>query len=983
MNMNLSARAVLPRWSKLGQTFGCALIATSVAFAQSSNSGEEETVQLNAFVVTGSHIPTTETAFDARTIPVDIVDRAEIEQSGYTTASELLQRMTASNAGSVPIANNATGFTAAASSTSLRGLGPDATLVLINGSRVASYPIGTGGTTAFVDLNSIPISAIERVEVLKDGASATYGADAVAGVVNIILRRDFEGTEVSVNYGNTSNKDASETIVSVMTGVSGEKGWLTAGFNFYNREAIFAADREYSAVPPFLSSNSSPANLQVTRSAVNEALGQPADATITGVPDGTDLFFTSSYANREQNNGNLAPSDYAYSTGRSSSYNFNESAGAYPNYERAGAFISFESEAFGSDSLKAYGDFIYQNTKAVNELAPSATGNFANPGGISIVIPARTANPILTPGEVAAGGRTAALGAYNPFNPFNQDLSGASRARLAEFGNRIYREDTDSMLLTLGLKTDSFIDDWSLDMGLRYSRIDTASNDSLVSISRLNRLMDANDSIFQPGSSDYIGTTIPYNPFGYYKNPIANNAAVVPFAQVNLHNLNESDMGLGFVRLGNPSLFELPAGDVGFATGIEYRIESLTQSPDALGVSGDVIGSSTANITDADRSVGAFYAEAELPLITGAPGAELLTLNVAGRFEKFFTSKLDTFVPKIGVKWMPTNEFVVRATYGEGFREPSLYELFASGLTFSLSPVTDPLTGNTEPEQDVTIASSPFLAPEETKSYNLGFVWTPEALKGFTFSMDVWQIERAGTVTVDHQDVINRAVSGGTLLAGESVQRDAAGNVILVNGIFRNLGNTEVKGIDFSTSYVLPTDSMGRFDFTFNASFLDSIRIQQFPGAPFFEYAGQADDILFDNATGDVSTPGLGDDAYVQWKAQFILDWNLRDWSASLTGHYTDGFVDYTGDWDPSAPNDPATISEVDSRITWDTQVNYNAFAGSDAWYGNTKLTVGVRNVLDEDPPFVSGWGGNTNGYPGFLYNAEGRFYYTSITKKF
>ena len=973
----------MSRRSKLGHAVAYALMATSVAFAQNSGSNQEDTVQLNAFVVTGSHIPTTETAFDARTIPVDIMDRGQIEQSGYTTASELLQRMTASNAGSVPIANNATGFTPAASSTSLRGLGPDATLVLINGSRVSPYPIGTGGTTAFVDLNSIPISAIERVEVLKDGASATYGADAVAGVVNIILRRDFEGTEVSLNYGNTSNKDASETIVSVMTGVSGEKGWLTAGFNFYNREAIFAADREYSAVPPFLSSNSSPVNLQVTRAAVNEALGQPAGASISGVPDSSDLFFTSTYANRANNNGNLPPSDYTYSSGRSSTYNFNESAGAYPNYERAGAFVSFETEAFGSDSLKAYGDFIYQNTKAVNELAPSATGNFANPGGISIVIPGRTANPILTPGEIAAGGRSAAIGAYNPFNPFNQDLSGASRARLAEFGNRIYREDTDSMLLTLGLKTDSFINDWSLDMGLRYSRIDTASNDTLVSISRLNRLMDANDSIFDPSASDYIGTTTPYNPFGYYKNPIPNNELVVPFAQVNLHNLNESDMGLGYVRLGNPSLFEMPAGDVGFATGVEYRIESLSQSPDALGVSGDVIGSSTANITDADRSIGAVYAEAELPLLRDAPGAQLLTLNIAGRFEKFFTSKLDTFVPKIGLKWMPMEEFVFRATYGEGFREPSLYELFASGLTYSLSPVTDPLTGNTEPEQDVTIASSPFLAPEETKSYNVGFVWTPAAIKGFTFSMDLWQIERAGTVTVDHQDVINREAAGGVLLPGESVQRDTAGNVILVNGIFRNLGNTEVKGIDFSTSYVLPTDSVGRFDFTFNASYLDSIRIQQFPGAPFFEYAGQADDILFDNATGDVSTPGLGDDAYVKWKAQFIMDWNLRDWSASLTGHYTDSFIDYTGDWDPSAPNDPATITEVASRITWDTQVNYTAFAGSDRWYGDAKFTVGVRNVFDEDPPFVSGWGGNTNGYPGFLYNAEGRFYYTSITKKF
>lgn len=982
--MKPTARAVRPRSSALVHALIGAIMVAPAAWAQSTSaSSEEETVTLGAYVVTGSHIPTTETAFDARTIPVEIMDRAEIEKSGFTTAGELLQRMTSANAGSVAIANNATGFTPAASSTSLRGLGPDATLVLLNGARVAPYPIGTGGTTAFVDLNAIPLSAIERVEVLKDGASATYGADAVAGVVNIILRRDFEGTEVSLGYGNTTTKDASELTASIMTGVSGEQGWLTAGFNFYKREAIFAADRAYSAIPPFLSSNSSPINIQITRAAANEALGQAAGASIPGVPDTTDLFFTSSYDARDQNNGNLPATDYTYGSGRSSVYNFNETAGAYPEYERSGAFMSFEKKVFGSETLRAYGDMIYQNTKAVNELAPSATGNFANPGGVSIVIPARTANPILTPSEQSAGERSAAPGAFNPFNPFNQDISGTSRARLAEFGNRIYREDTDSIMATLGLKSDSIFNDWTLDMGLRYSRIDTASNDSLVSISRLNRVMNGADPIFDPNSSEYIGTTVPYNPFGYYKNPIDTNALVVSYASVNLHNLNESDMGLGFLRLGKGDLFTLPAGDVGFASGLEYRIESISQSPDALGVSGDVIGSSTANITDADRSIGAWYMEAEVPLARDAPGAQLLTLNLAGRYEKFYTSDQDTFVPKFGLKWLPFNdEFVIRATYGEGFREPSLYELFATGLTYSLTPVTDPSTGNTEPEQDVSIASSPLLAPEETESINLGFVWTPDALKGFTFSMDFWKIERNGTVTVDHQDVVNRDFAGETLLPGESVQRDSAGNIILVNGVFRNLGNTKIQGIDFATSYVIPTDSFGRFDLSLNASYLDSVRIQQFPGAPFFEYIGEADDILFDNATGDISTPGIADDGYVQWKGQLGFNWTLNNWSAGLTGYYTDGFRDFTGDWDPSVPDDPATMRQVASRTTWDAQINYTAFAGSDKWYGDTRLSVGVRNLFDKEPPFASGWGGNSNGYPGFLYNSEGRFTYLTLTKK-
>ncbi|MFO1447984.1 MAG: TonB-dependent receptor plug domain-containing protein [Opitutaceae bacterium] len=177
--------------------FGCcaaAIVGASAflslpALAQNKtatpNSDVQEDVKLEKFVVTGSYIPTTGTAMDATVSPVVRIDRKIIDQTGYTTAADLLQKITASNGGSVPISNNATGFTPAASSISLRGLGPEATLVLINGRRVAPYPVGTGGTTAFVDLNSIPLAAVETIEVLKDGASALYGADAVAGVVNI------------------------------------------------------------------------------------------------------------------------------------------------------------------------------------------------------------------------------------------------------------------------------------------------------------------------------------------------------------------------------------------------------------------------------------------------------------------------------------------------------------------------------------------------------------------------------------------------------------------------------------------------------------------------------------------------------------------------------------------------------------------------------------------------------------------------------
>ncbi|MFM9079683.1 MAG: TonB-dependent receptor, partial [Opitutaceae bacterium] len=188
-------------------------MTSTLATAQSA-AASQPVQKMEKFVVTGSYIPTTETAFSAGVSPVVRIDQKVIEDSGLSNTAELLQKITVSNGGSVPISNNATGFTPAASSISLRGLGSEATLVLINGRRVASYPVGNGGTTAFVDLNSIPLAAVDSIEVLKDGASAIYGADATSGVVNIILRKDYSGAEVGLSYGNSFKTDVSEKTFS-------------------------------------------------------------------------------------------------------------------------------------------------------------------------------------------------------------------------------------------------------------------------------------------------------------------------------------------------------------------------------------------------------------------------------------------------------------------------------------------------------------------------------------------------------------------------------------------------------------------------------------------------------------------------------------------------------------------------------------------------------------------------------------------------
>lgn len=956
-------------------------VAQTAPAPSTSTTGTE--VKLEKFVVTGSYIPATETAINAGVSPVVQIDRKVIDQSGFTNTADLLQKITISNANAVPISNNATGFTPGATSVSLRGLGPEATLVLINGRRVAPYPVGTGGTTAFVDLNSIPLSAVESIEVLKDGASALYGADAVAGVVNIKMRRGYDGTEAFISYGNTTDKDAGEVAASIITGAATDKVNIVAGINYYKRNSIKNADRIYSSVPPFLSSNSSPVNLELSRTAVLAA-GVPASS----IPAGRLSFFGQSGANTS-NNGSVAAANYVYSAGRSSSFNFNEFSVSYPTSKRLGAFAFGERKILGTDNIKAYIDLSYQNVKTENQLAPSATGNFTTSGQVELIIPARTATPILTynlggvqtqiasgaavptgatpgPGTRFVNGtaqRLAVDGAFNPFNPFNQDIAGGTRARFAEFGNRVFRNQTDAFMFAAGVKGDNIMDKWNTDLNFSYSMIRDTSRNSLDSASGFNRANNAADPWFQPGSSVFSGTTTPYNPFGYYRTPIASNAAITPLVKFDVKDVNESTLGSFSFVAATGDLMSLPAGSVGFAFGGDFRHEQLDQFPDPAGRTGDLIGSSPNAITRAQRKIGGIFAEARVPILENLEG------SLAVRHEKFFTSDRNTTVPKVGLRWMPiANELTIRASYSEGFREPSLYELYSSPVS-GLLPITDPRNGSFESEQPITLAGNRRLEAEETEYINVGFVWSPQAdmFRGFTFGADFWKIERKGTVDADAQDTVDRILgtAPGGPLPGESVLLTPTGLIDVVNSVFFNVGQTKAQGVDLSLGYLWNTDNWGRFEFTTVWTMLDKFERASVAGAPLTDLVGQ-------------DSTGVAEDGYLEWKGRVNLEWSYKGFVVYLSGLYNDGFQDF--EFTP----DFSDIQErrVGSAFLLDAQVSYNFRDTMGDWLKDTKITVGGRNVLDHTPPFAYGQAGNSTGYPSFLYSSEGQFVYVSLSRK-
>lgn len=978
----------IPRLSASAAAFATGFLAAPLIAqtAPAPAAGAAEPQKLEAFVVTGSYIPSAETAVEAGASPIVRVDRRAIDESGVTNATELLQKVTVTNANSVPVSNNSTGFTPGASTVSLRGLGPEATLILINGRRVAPYPVGVGGATAFVDLGSIPLAAVESIEILKDGASALYGADAVAGVINVKLRRSLGGSEAFVSYGNTTHKDSHEFVSSFASGVQAGNLNLLVGLNLYRKGAIMDRDRGYSAVSPFRTENASPFNLELSRFAVAAALGQAVGAPIRGVSNFAGTFFGSSGAD-SGNTGTRPASQYTYTAGRGSTFNPNEFTTSYPGVRRGGGMLSGELKLFRTDNIKAYGDLSWQRINIDYALAPTPTGDFETTGQTSLVIPARTANPILTiidlrtfsllsvlpgfpvslgqfpgPGTRFVNGtaqRLAPAGASNPFNPFNQDISGDSRGRLVEFGNRLVRSRNDASMANAGIKGDNVAGKWNFDASITASAVRDVTRNRLTSASRFNQILNAASPLFDPRSPGYLGTTTPYNPFGYYQNPIAANAALADYANIDSSDDHKSTLvqlsAIGSTR----ELLRLPGGALGVAFGADFRREQLAQNPSAISLAGDILGSAPSAVTRAQRKIAGFFAEARVPVFSS------LEAGLSARHEVFYTSHASKTVPKATLRWQPLDrQLTLRSSWSEGFREPSLFERYSSPIS-ALTPILDPRDLFLEPEQRITLRGNRRLAPEKTDYFNAGFVWSPTrpGLKGLSLGADYWAVTRRGTVAANVQEMVFRyfGILPGGIQPGESIDFSSTGAMASVNALFYNVGRTAVEGWDFSAGYQWPTDRFGRLDL----STIWTLTTR-------FDRAG-APNTPLRNVLGLDST-GVAADGYLKLKGRGQASWSYRNWGVVLACSYTDGFDD----------TDPlGRPYHVRDRYLTDAQVSYTFRGAQSKWLRELRLVAGARNLADWDPPQAYGNGGNASGYPGALYTSEGRFVYFSVTKKF
>ena len=984
----------------------------SSAFAQSpppppGTTPAPATAEAERVIVTGSNIPTAE---EVGPNPVLDYNRDYINKSGERTTEQFLLSLPIANANIIPVSNNENGSNTAvgAATIALRGFDARATLILLDGRRVAPYPMGNNPglvNVMFVDLNSIPQAAIDSIEILKDGASTTYGADAVAGVVNIKMRHNYDGAEASVEYGNTLDKDSGEYAASAIFGVGKGDTNITGVLNFYHRNSIANRDRGFSAVPPFLSSNASPYNLQLSNAAVAEAGGTVVD-TGSGNEFGHAPFFTHG----------LSPAPaYTYSASRLVKFNFNQFSLSFPESERYGGYLSADHKIFG-DQMVVYADGFYQNVKTHNELAGPATGSFETKGQTILAIPPRVPNPA---GTTPFGGPTYAEtgvtpGAFNPFNPFDQIISGGSRARLQEFGNRLFDNETDAWLSTVGVRGDKLFDGtWGYDAAFRYSQLKNTQTGTQLSASRFNRILNQADPIFDPTSPQFIGTTVAFNPFSDFRVPIPSNAATLAFARVHPKDEDTSKLATLDATIYTTALFDLPAGGVGLAFGGQFRRESLKENPDMLNVEGDIVGNSPVPPAVGGRKSYAFYAETKIPIFSPAnaiPGFRSLEFTAAGRFEDFENNNTNVLVPKVGLRWQPFDEqLTLRATWGEGFREPSLEELFSSPVsTLEVSHDINPITHQAvfESETNVLITSNPRLQPEDSRSFSGGFVYTPKYVPGLNLSVDFWDIERTGVVGAPTADQVLARARAGALLPGESVERDAGGFITRILLSDQNLGSQEARGVDFGLNYQRPTP-WGTFTSLTQVTYLDEFLFPQFIFQEFGPDNG--------NLAGRTTDPGASNEGWYKWKGTSQLDWAWKGFDLVTIVRYTDGFHEFTPNlhqhWvhqtvfiDVQASYDFTSLLPVETNPvpgyskgekevvrgkdgapteTASAQTSNYGRSVMDHLLRGTVLTIGCNDVFGQDPPKAYGEGGNAVGYPGFTYDATGRFVYGRLTKKF
>ena len=959
-----------------------AIGASSAAFAEdqpAQNSPSPATTQkkaadLQTVIVTGSHIR----RVDLETAsPVITIDRAAIQASGKVTLGDLVQQLPVMTGGNTnPQVNNGGGD--GSSSINMRGLGPQRTLILVDGQRLMS-----------TDPNAIPAEAVERIEVLTSGASAVYGSDAIGGVVNFILRKDYQGATFTANFGESDHDDGAQSGYTFTFGQASDKGSIMAGINYNKQDGVEAGSRDFSKNPLSLKHNGPV--IGGSPSTPNDYLQLPTN--MAGAFRGGCAAARGFVAlNTGGNSTVLSPANYHCFT-QSDKYNYAAVNLVMTPQERTGGFINGDYRL--GEHVSAYMSAIYEKTSSNFQLAPAVYGTDTT---------------------------AASIDAGNAFNPTHQDLNGtgvAFRTRLTSVGLRSAANGRTDAQINTGLKGDFTVMDksWSWDVGLNYG------HESIVTTTA--GLVNQNSLYTGPSTLNANGTaTCPtgitsvacqFNPFNINApgSAAAANAAKA-VAPSNAYGIAKTwHAGL------NGELFSLPAGAVLLAVGAEYFTKSANVVPDSellLKSSGScILGSQCQAGLSGGYNTKDIYAEAFIPILKDLPGAQSLNVTLGDRYSKVNTfGSTNNF--KLALEWKPFDDLLLRGTMEQVFRAPSVVELFSSGSD-APSIQSDPCTGYTGAPagsplalackyvptngkftnnvitsegqasaitEGAAVAGFP-IKPESGKTFDLGAAYSPSWAPGLSSTMDFWHVYLNNTITaVGMQSVLDVCAAGQTAFC-PFIKRVASGQNAgqLAQGFVEptaNLGSMSTGGIDWSANYKLPQFSFGQFSLGVNATYLKYFTQQTAPGTPGNVTYNDAGHFLPAHSAQASACPGGSICLFPRWRGQGYLDWQLGNWSASwrmrYIGRFQNGGAINSGQ--NTSPNGvPGTVLKYGATVYNDASIGYNIEPL------NTRVDFGVNNLFDKQPPML--YANNTlnaNTDPSD-FDLLGRYFWGRVTVKF
>ncbi|PYL93176.1 MAG: hypothetical protein DMF14_01290 [Verrucomicrobia bacterium] len=861
---------------------GFPLLFVGNAFAQLAAPAAPAAAEATAerVIVTGSNIPTAE---ETGPNPVDTYRVEDIAKLGVRNSTDL-QTIIPQEAGGTLNTNIGNGGDGTVQ-LNLRGLLPKETLVLVDGKRVATGSLGVAGTSGGVDINLIPFPMIDHLDILKDGASAIYGSDAISGVANFFLVHKFRGLEIGGTYGNTNagaSNEMGEWEAWIKAGTGDDKTDIVVIADFWERlNGLFSRDRNLSAN-----------GFQVPFGGFDNRSGNEPGRIggFTGFRLLPTLFFSAnsppphSAPNKATSPFYLRPFDFPAGSGLP--LNPTPGQGLLPGFNGGGNYYGFNFAAFTpalppgdrqayyasftrdlcDKYLTVFADFKYARSYFDASLAavPFTPDPFKSPGTNAFFSPNGISVPIQN--------------AFNPFTVGDTTLvvngvpvamtTGVRFRGINDTGPRSEKFTYNDSLFDVGLRGQmgefgDYFKTWNWETGFRYSRNEGTD----ISVGEVS----------QPGLRDALLDTDPATAFNAFGGQFSRNSKVARGrVYVNLQNTGEVELPLYYATL-NGDIFNLPAGPLSFALGGEYDAPRFTRTRDPLNTTFQSIGSVDGQGFRVNRDVWAMYQEIRIPVTSPTwnfPGAYSLEFDLAEReewysqntsavlpggafpFQPATSTQYNTQRPKFSVRWQPLDPALIgavtlRASYSEGFHAPTLSEITpASTQSFPL--VSDPFSTETEPQIEERILGNPHTHPEVAYEWSYGAVYSPKWLKGLTLSADWWHIDMRDIVTaLGSQFILDSnpptpgvQQQGPLVFRGAGTPDDPNGPALLVIDPSANLAGAVFEGLDYEGIYIFDLTNfggpdVGRFTYTINGTWLSRARLQPLPSDKPFNINGQ------------------------------------------------------------------------------------------------------------------------------------------------